>query len=77
MNAILYIAINRKVIKSLKRGDEPFRHAGGPSAMPAVEERSVCLRVHGQLCSQQAAQGSFSGLFIYFMAGFLLCKRKS
>lgn len=77
-NVMLYIAINRKVIKSLKRGDEPFRHAGGSSEMPACGgERSVCMYMHGQLYSHQAAQGSFSGLFIYFMAGCLLCKRKS
>lgn len=42
-----------------------------------VEERSVCMYMHGQLYSHQAAQGSFSGLFIYFMAGCLLYKRKS
>lgn len=44
MHAILYIAINRKVIKSLKRGDEPFRHAGGPSAMPACGGE-ICVSV--------------------------------
>lgn len=34
-NVMLYIAINGKVVKSLKSGDEPFRRAGGPSEMPA------------------------------------------
>lgn len=65
------MAINRKVIKSLKGGDEPFRRAGGGSEMPAGGGDLVVD------VSAWAAPGSFSGLFIYFMAGCLLYKRKS
>lgn len=44
-NVMLYIAINRKVIKSLKCGDEPFRHAGGSSEMPACGGE-ICVYVY-------------------------------
>lgn len=44
-NEMLYIAISRKVIKSLKHGDEPFRHAGGASETP-VCGGEICLCVY-------------------------------
>lgn len=72
-NATLYIAINGKVIKSLKCGDEPFRHAGGSSEMPACgREICVCVYAWAALLPPTSPRKIFWAIYILYGRLFAL-----
>lgn len=68
-NEMLYIAISRKVIKSLKHGDEPFRHAGGASETPVCGgEICVCICMGSSTPTKQLKEDFVGYLYTLWQA---------
>jgi len=76
-NVTFYIAISGIAIKSLKRGDELFRRAGGSSAMPACGGE-ICVYVNAWAARLPPSSSGkiFWAIYVFYGRLFALYEEK-
>lgn len=66
-NVKFYIAVSRKVIKSLQHGGEPFRHAGGSPETPVCGgEISACVYARVALLSPGSSRKILWAIYVLY-----------